>query len=320
MIIVFIYNILLIVLYTIAFSFSISAYLREKKKLFLIFILYLAFFILDNTIIYMTEFINSFANSYNQIFMSIPAAKTLIFIVNAFCSFWIIDTLFKEKIKPLHLGIIITMSVWMMFIPILPDSAFMVWLYYLPTQLMMIYLGCFIWFKYKKQTNLSPLSRYYLKRIAVICFFFGIFILLEDTFVIFNVDQYRSLPVRIYNRNISEDIFSIVVCLLMIKYFTTDHQSVEKSDSIRTKQSEDTLIQLFIQQYQLTQREGEILNLLLDYKHNQEIADELFLSVGTVKTHIHNIFIKLDVNKRNQICIRFKDFKSETVSLSHAKK
>ncbi len=46
--------------------------------------MYLAFFIFDNTIIYMTEFLNSFAQSYDQAFMSAPAVKTIIFMGNAF--------------------------------------------------------------------------------------------------------------------------------------------------------------------------------------------------------------------------------------------
>ena len=42
--------------------------LKRKNKLFLWISLYLAFFIFDNTIIYMTEFLNSFAQSYDQAF------------------------------------------------------------------------------------------------------------------------------------------------------------------------------------------------------------------------------------------------------------
>ncbi len=50
----------------------------------------------------------------------------------------------------------------------------------------------------------------------------------------------------------------------------------------------------------LTDREMEVLHLLCDGLSNQEIATRLFLSVGTVKTHIHNIFNKLDVRDRPQ--------------------
>lgn len=50
----------------------------------------------------------------------------------------------------------------------------------------------------------------------------------------------------------------------------------------------------------LSPREMEVLLLLCDGLSNQEIADRLVLSVGTVKTHIHNIFGKLGVRDRPQ--------------------
>jgi LuxR family maltose regulon positive regulatory protein len=50
----------------------------------------------------------------------------------------------------------------------------------------------------------------------------------------------------------------------------------------------------------LTERELEILHLVSQGLSNSEIAVRLVLSVGTVKTHIHNIYGKLDVRDRPQ--------------------
>lgn len=50
----------------------------------------------------------------------------------------------------------------------------------------------------------------------------------------------------------------------------------------------------------LSARELEVLRLLCEGLSNQEIAARLFLSVGTVKAHIHNIFGKLGVRDRPQ--------------------
>ena len=98
MIAIFVYNILLIILYSITMAFAINSFLKEKYKVFLLISLYLAFFIFDNIIIYMTEFINSFAQSYDQAFMSAPAVKTIIFMGNAFFSVSIIAELRIEKL------------------------------------------------------------------------------------------------------------------------------------------------------------------------------------------------------------------------------
>ena len=48
----------------------------------------------------------------------------------------------------------------------------------------------------------------------------------------------------------------------------------------------------------LTTREREVLNLIGEGLTNQEIADRLFIEVGTVKNHVHNLLKKLDVSSR----------------------
>jgi len=55
-----------------------------------------------------------------------------------------------------------------------------------------------------------------------------------------------------------------------------------------------------VAQLELSKRELEILNLLARGYSNQEIATKLFVSVSTVKTHIQNLFEKLDVKRRIQ--------------------
>lgn len=55
-----------------------------------------------------------------------------------------------------------------------------------------------------------------------------------------------------------------------------------------------------IEKLGISKREYEILALIARGSSNQEIADELFLSVNTVKTHTSNLFMKLDVKRRMQ--------------------
>lgn len=54
---------------------------------------------------------------------------------------------------------------------------------------------------------------------------------------------------------------------------------------------------------QLTNREHEILLLIATGKTNQEIADELFIGLKTVKTHVSNILSKLEIQDRTQAAI-----------------
>lgn len=50
----------------------------------------------------------------------------------------------------------------------------------------------------------------------------------------------------------------------------------------------------------ISKREWEVLVLMSEGLSNQEIADRLFVSLNTVKTHSSNLFEKLDVKRRTQ--------------------
>jgi len=50
----------------------------------------------------------------------------------------------------------------------------------------------------------------------------------------------------------------------------------------------------------ISKREHEVLELMAQGFSNQEIADKLFVSSNTIKTHSSNIFSKLEVTRRTQ--------------------
>jgi NarL family two-component system response regulator LiaR len=54
---------------------------------------------------------------------------------------------------------------------------------------------------------------------------------------------------------------------------------------------------------QCTPREMEVLKLIGEGKSNQDIADELFIGIKTVKTHVSNVLSKLCVDDRTQAAI-----------------
>jgi LuxR family transcriptional regulator, maltose regulon positive regulatory protein len=59
----------------------------------------------------------------------------------------------------------------------------------------------------------------------------------------------------------------------------------------------------------LTERESEILRLLAAGLSNREIAQRLFISLGTVKVHVHNISEKLNVTGRSRAVARARELK-----------
>ena len=57
----------------------------------------------------------------------------------------------------------------------------------------------------------------------------------------------------------------------------------------------------------LSEQELRVLGLIVAGKTNREIADELFISVGTAKWHVHNILQKLGVSNRSQAIARARE-------------
>ena len=54
---------------------------------------------------------------------------------------------------------------------------------------------------------------------------------------------------------------------------------------------------------QLTEREMDVLKCVAKGQSNQEVAEELFIGIKTVKFHVTNIFAKLGVDDRTQAAI-----------------
>jgi NarL family two-component system response regulator LiaR len=62
-----------------------------------------------------------------------------------------------------------------------------------------------------------------------------------------------------------------------------------------------------LQRLGISKREYEVLELIAQGLSNQEIAEKLFVSLNTVKTHSSNLFMKLDARRRTQAIHRAKE-------------
>jgi NarL family two-component system response regulator LiaR len=72
---------------------------------------------------------------------------------------------------------------------------------------------------------------------------------------------------------------------------------------------EFTVNETELRKLDLSSREYEVLNLLAKGNSNAEVANLLFLSVSTVKTHVSNLFLKMEVKSRTQAIEKAKRLK-----------
>ena len=360
-ILIFIYNIFLIVLYTVVLTFCIINYRHKKRPLTAATAVLFLFYIFDNIIIYMTEFLDGFSVRYDLQFMSAPAFKTLIFLVTSFCLVSIQHQVLSRRPKNRDTAALVLLGLSLLFIPTAGYGAFKVWLYYLPAQLFTLYLSVSGLLYLNMHPGELDREMHAYKSLLWITAVFSLLILAEDTIVIFSFDVYSDIMVKINNRSLSEDMMSILYSVYALAYLTRQLQgplikiqapdmsgsTAPAADTGRTAMMEDgaqvmtedgtqvmtkdgaptstlpdgrtqgqadskgqiqpdgpdsnTVFLHFASHYQLTSREQDILRILLTDKNNQEISDALFISIGTVKTHVHNIFQKVNVTKRSQL-------------------
>ena len=64
-----------------------------------------------------------------------------------------------------------------------------------------------------------------------------------------------------------------------------------------------------LQRRGISKREHEVLELIAQGHSNQEVADKLYVSVNTVKTHLSNLFLKLDAARRTQAIQKAKELR-----------
>lgn len=64
----------------------------------------------------------------------------------------------------------------------------------------------------------------------------------------------------------------------------------------------------FIERYGVSKRETEIIDEIIQGRTNKEISERLFISLQTVKDHIHNIFLKTEVKNRVQLTNLIRQF------------
>ena len=155
-------------------------------------------------------------------------------------------------------------------------------------------------FSKNKHNSLSENRTFFLRNKAIIIYSISLAALLfllkwlELRFIIFN----HSFEIYI---GFIAVIFTALGIWLAVNLSKPKIETVVVEKEIYVQRNENFVLDTsLVAQLELSKRELEILNLLARGYSNQEIAAKLFVSVSTVKTHIQNLFEKLDVKRRIQ--------------------
>jgi DNA-binding CsgD family transcriptional regulator len=157
------------------------------------------------------------------------------------------------------------------------------------TILALIYLALFAWASIRSPQAVDPSKKRFLRA-------FSSWYLL---YAIFTSASYALIPIHFLAPYIFLFLF-LAWHLVPILFLNLYLEKFYRPASALHEDFESKL-HAFVTSYEISPREQEVIRLICRGMSNQEISDELFISLQTVKDHIHRIFMKTGVKNRVQL-------------------
>lgn len=181
------------------------------------------------------------------------------------------------------------------------------WVFYSLRQVFLAFMMAFAAWRFSQSKTPAYHDRLAKMRTPFIVFcLFVIAIFVEDTIVIMVLPpDLRDSSIRLYvsERNFCENFFVLYVSWFVCRQALS---TLRLRASMPPAGQETDLERHIVdnlpsygQAHNLSLREQEVLKLVLEGKDNNAIAQELVLSVGTIKTHVHNIMQKTGTSTRD---------------------
>lgn len=307
-----IYNTVLTVTLTMAACCVYFLYCSYKRPVLIALLVMFAAYLVDNTIVFCTEVIPEFAAVYDEMFLETPSVKTIYFIVLiGSLLFGLHQAMPAFTLRQMALLIFIYAAL-LICVPMISQNDWMVFAYYFITQFLVI--GISGWGLVALRSTQSSFSRGLVRRVFQYFLCMSILVLAEDSFVIFFLDRFSGPRMKINNRNYCENLLYLGLAWPVFRYTVSQLKQVTvrsedcSAEDISEPDRDREVFQEFTAAYSLTERECEILHHLLQAKSQQEISEELIIALGTVKTHIHNIYQKTNTGNRKQIIAAYQEF------------
>jgi len=309
---VVLYNVALTVVLTLAGCCVFFLYHYYKRPVLVALCTMFTVYMLDNTIVFCTELIPEFAGIYDKMFLETPSIKTIYFVVLVSCLLFALHCAIPAFTLKQMGVLIFAYAAILICIPMISEHDWMVFVYYFITQFLVIAISA--WGLIILRRTESSFDRGVVKRVFLYFLCMSILVLAEDSFVIFFRDSFYGPGMKINNRNFSENLLYLGLTWPVFRYtagqIKQNFAGAQESlvEEVPEQEESEVDFNTFAAAYNLTEREQEILGHLLQAKSQQEISEELIIALGTVKTHIHNIYQKTNSANRNQIIAKYHQF------------
>lgn len=296
----FIYNLLL----TITFAGLMSGYFfinhNRKNKLNAMIGVLLLILMVDHGLIYFSEFAMS-QERFVQFQSSILYGLDVLYFGFIALTRIIYGEIYKAPLLKVEKGLLITVPLTLIGMGQVLDVA----VYdFIITVVIYIAIG-YLAYKFYTRNKTEKV----LMILAVLACLVGI----VDGFIIsFGITfNYPAFINQLEVRDIAFDLIKLIVCYISMRYLfqqfnhmlVVQEITLEETQKIQQDEIQRPIdkLEIFSEKYNLTQRQKEIVECIMAGKTNKEISEALYITEGTVKTHIYNIFKKTDASNRNQL-------------------
>lgn len=298
---IFCYSMFAIILTSVAIGPILLVYLKAKRKRYAYFAGLLCLFLCDLIFLHYTDFFYNLAPILiPETFLSLPLYKALSFAMILYLHLAIVFDAFQKKIHKKYLAFIALFVVFELVCAYLPESNLTIWLFYGSREIFMLAVCATFYISYVRLPSGDPIKEYTKKYLSLffVIIVIHVCILLEDSFVISQQITFSTSGIIFKERNFTENLYWCLVAAYTLWSALPHLNKMIHVDDFEEKQFRD--IEQIAQDYRFTPRETEIVVLLLKHYDNSKIAETLFITPGTLKAHIHNIYAKAHVTNRNE--------------------
>lgn len=303
----FIYNIVMIVVFAMSISGYMLLYNKKQEETYLLLPILYLLLVFDHSLVFILEFMPSLQTHYALheifyilIYLNYIAVYVVLRSIPCHC-FGDLMTKRELWITVLLISILAGLFIFANF----RLSEFLIYMFFF-LGLASIALRSFKHVRAQCLLKANQLKSYriLLALVIVVCLL-GI---LDNA--IYYGDYYTNtiMPwLDLEYRILSYDVVKLIICCIGLKYLYYCYSQLfnlapaTPSKEVPMGSDEVDPLISFSQKYKLTKRQQEIIELIMEGLSNKEIGTKLYITEGTVKTHIYNIFKKTEATNRNQL-------------------
>lgn len=295
-----------------------SAFSITRRKLLLYLSTFALCYAVEQSVVLFNEFLSQNLPFQNEAFSGLEDPLLHILIGAILCqSLWMAFLDFFDDsrwtVRLIPLTVFLFISVLALAIPSWHE-ALRKWVLYSTRQLFFLWDALYCIWAYFKTSSRTLRMRYRSK--APLLAIFAVItalVFVEDTVVMLTLDpiaiQNNVVLAYLYRHNTFE--FLLAFCIVgftlqqSVRYLHLKREETTLPQTTQKQAHARDILPYFARKHNLTPREQEILAYVVEGKDNLQIARELQVSVGTIKTHTHHLFKKTETSNREELLQAF---------------